>query len=485
MSMGVENVFTHDQSLSSVFDRWMEKLCCILVLLWLGFEFSIYTWHGTYSFWNQIRLAPSYALSLGAPLYGNIETDPLIWHLYGPFAPAFYYPAILTSNPFTALVIGICMSWGGVLISLWSCLRVWGYSIQRSLLGLLFIFTPLFYFPVSWDLFRIIVDVPALALGLAAIALAWKGRSFECGLFVLLSIATKQTFFPIGGMALWILLQMGGSLRGFVTGFAGGSIPFLFVLGITCQIRPMIESTILLPLAQPWKSLEGLLHPLPYLTSSQIMGDGESHLQMYIWSFLGEERWLMEGFILSWLFSRRGANRADQRIISSCSLIGILFYPVGVLQFCKVGGATNSFFPAIFLFYLTAALWIFKMMTPDEPRISLPGKITMILLLSLMTGIGLQTLSRMNDLMSLNTHPALEAFDELTVKPGSRYERHQPLSQMMAEKRIYHIADVIQSHHLAGRVISEENQRRWLPPGSRLIAPRFWEKLTLPQKSEK
>ncbi len=418
-----------------------------LGLLWLGFGLVIYTWNESYFFWNQIRLAPSYALSLGVPLYGNLEKDPLVWHLYGPCAPIFYYPAILTGHPLKALVVGICMSWGLMMIGLWSCFRAWGISIQKSMAIILLVFALSFYFRIAWDLFRIMPDLPAVGFALIAMAMAWKEKGFWSGFFLLLSLASKQTMIPMIGVIAWMMIHKNISFKKICYGIGIAGLPFLIGLSWTGEIGRMVDATMTLPFSQPWKNLE----------------EGESYLKIYFTQFMGEQRWLFFGFIISGFCSLRLKEGEEMKRIRFCSALGIIFYSIGVLQFCKIGGATNAFFFGIILFFTTLGIW--GLWTWER----IPNKFMVFKL----TGLGLvfiliptvffESYLMMKDLKKNITHPAVVCYEKFIDHPGSDFEKYLPLSQMMAEKKAYHIEDVLQSYRLGGIRVPEENLQRWLP----------------------
>ena len=429
-----------------------------LGIIWLGFSLVAYTWHETFFFWNQIRLAPSYALSLGAPLYGHLDSDPLVWHLYGPFAPIFYSPAILVSHPLTALILGICMSWGIMLIAFWSCLRIWGASIPKTVGIILFIFALAFHFRIAWDLFRIMADLPAVAFAFLALALAWRGKSFWSGFFLLLSLASKQTMFPIVIFVCWMLIYKKGSVREMIYGIGIAGLPFLIALGVTGQLQPMVESTILLPLAHPWKNFDS----------------GETHLQTYLSQWIGPQCWLPLGFIISGIAAQPFVRTKEIQWIRFCSVLGIVFYFVGVLQSCKIGGTTNAFFPSLMIFYTLLPMWALWFCEVTKERFNIIKKVGWGFMILFLGVIVMQSFLLIKELKEMTPHPASVAYQNCIDHPGSCYEIHLPLSQMMAEKRVYHIGDVLQTCDLGGTPVPEDNQKRWLPEGTRLMDLRYW-----------
>ncbi len=441
---------------------YKECSLIFLGLIWLGFSLVAYSWHETFFFWNQIRLAPSYALSLGAPLYGHLDKDPLVWHLYGPFAPIFYYPAILVSHPLTALVLGICMSWGIMLIAFWSCLRVWGASISKTVGILLFIFALAFHFRIAWDLFRIMADLPAVGFAFLALALAWRGKSFWCGFFLLLSLASKQTMFPMVLFVCWMLFYKKGTLREMLYGIGIAGLPLLIGLGLTDQLQTMVDSTILLPLSHPWKNFDS----------------GESHFHTYLSQLIGPQSWLLLGFILSRIGAQPFIRTKEIQWIRFCSVLGIVFYCVGALQSCKIGGTTNAFFPSLMIFYSLLPMWALWFCESTKERFSLVKKIGSGLAILFLGIIAVQSLLLINELKTMTPHPASLAYQNCIEHPKRTYEIHLPLSQMMAEKRVYHIGDVLQNCDLGRTPVPEENQKRWLPEGTELMNLRYWKEPT-------
>src|SRR3954468_16004070 len=55
--------------------------------------------------WNAARIAPSFALAYGLPIYALRDSGAQLGWAYGPVFPLWYMPVTLTSNPTVALML--------------------------------------------------------------------------------------------------------------------------------------------------------------------------------------------------------------------------------------------------------------------------------------------------------------------------------------------------------------------------------------------
>jgi hypothetical protein len=85
-----------------------------LGLLGLSIVFSIAT--NLNNPWTSIRLAPSFALARGYPLYSLPDQPPWVMVGYGPFYPLAYLPCIFAKDPVTAVSAATILAYAYILI---------------------------------------------------------------------------------------------------------------------------------------------------------------------------------------------------------------------------------------------------------------------------------------------------------------------------------------------------------------------------------
>ena len=86
------------QTLDGTLQRWTRYVImpCAFGLLSLSIPFSIAD--NLNRSWTSIRLAPSFALARGYPLYSLPDHPPWVMVGYGPFYPIAYVPCIFAKD---------------------------------------------------------------------------------------------------------------------------------------------------------------------------------------------------------------------------------------------------------------------------------------------------------------------------------------------------------------------------------------------------
>jgi len=165
--------------------------------------------------WNPARLAPTFALARGLPIYALRETGAHLGWIYGPVFPLWYLPFGLLENPTVALVLAAgwnaCTLISPVGFVLWAVFRAQaGVVVRVTFCGILLLFAN----PTTLAGFYFLhVDAVCVACVLAACvalhARVWRG--WQAGLpmaalAVALAMATKQLaviFVPASIVWLW------------------------------------------------------------------------------------------------------------------------------------------------------------------------------------------------------------------------------------------------------------------------------------------
>jgi hypothetical protein len=151
--------------------------------------------------WNGARLAPSFALARGLPLYALRDSGAHLGWVYGPVFPLWYLPMGLTDNPTLGLVLASIWNAVTIVLPVWLVARIAapgraGVVAFVTALGAILLLAD----PVTRSAFLFMhVDAVSMAWAITAcVALhAAAGRDWRPGLplaavAVALSVAAKQ-----------------------------------------------------------------------------------------------------------------------------------------------------------------------------------------------------------------------------------------------------------------------------------------------------
>lgn len=151
--------------------------------------------------WNGARLAPSFALSRGLPLYALRDSGAHLGWVYGPVFPLWYLPMGLTDNPTVGLVLASLWNAVTIMVPLWLVARVAapgaaGLVRFATCLGAILLLAN----PITRSAFLFIhVDAVSMAWAIvacvalhAAAVRDWRPGLPVAALAVALSVASKQ-----------------------------------------------------------------------------------------------------------------------------------------------------------------------------------------------------------------------------------------------------------------------------------------------------
>lgn len=102
------------------------------------------------SYWNELRVAPAFALRFGFPLYPGLDDGPLSTWIYGPVGAVVNLPATFASSAAGAVliagVINIVMLVGPMIAVCLNAteLRMQGWKVQLLALALCILLLPVF-----------------------------------------------------------------------------------------------------------------------------------------------------------------------------------------------------------------------------------------------------------------------------------------------------------------------------------------------------
>ncbi len=179
--------------------------------------------------WNPARLAPSFALARGLPIYALRDSGAQLGWIYGPVFPVWYLPVTLTDNPTLALLLAGLINVATLLAPLALVLRAAGVAHGRSLVAATLATAVLLVGDHTYwaGYYFVHVDAVCLALGAAAcVALHHAAHGGDrrwlhvAALGAALAFWTKALALPLFvAMPLWLWRERRRDLVGPLLGY--------------------------------------------------------------------------------------------------------------------------------------------------------------------------------------------------------------------------------------------------------------------------
>src|SRR5271166_5813579 len=136
----------HSQTLDAFLRQWTRYVLapCAFGLLGLSIVFSV---SDNLNFpLTSIRLAPSFALARGYPLYSLPDRAPWVMACYGPFYPLAYLPCIFAKDPVTAVSAATILAYACILVPVGLLSALFCRRIVTSPNGARLSWVPIFLF---------------------------------------------------------------------------------------------------------------------------------------------------------------------------------------------------------------------------------------------------------------------------------------------------------------------------------------------------
>lgn len=201
--------------------------------------------------WTSVRLAPTFALSKGYPLYSTTTQPPWVMVGYGPLYPLMYAPSLLASTPGPVVSIATVLAQGYILLPVCLLIRLatagenrpWLQPVMVTvLLYPLFLLLPSLRFVMT----RVHADAPALGFMLlgasfllrCAVREPWSALRAAClaGVGVGLAITCKPNLVPaVFAFACWCFWFHGLRAATVLVGCAGITVAGIY--GVTCILN--------------------------------------------------------------------------------------------------------------------------------------------------------------------------------------------------------------------------------------------------------
>lgn len=412
----------------------------VAAAIWIWLSWCIFPLRS----WNDIRLAPTFALSLGQPVYPGVDGAASTW-MYGPLPVWLNWPATWAADPGTALVVA-----GGInlLVSLVAIVAVClGWPVRSSptvspACRLLAVVVTIAIWPwACWQFLQ--ADNYAVGFGLLANLVlvrspnpraAWLAAGLAGA-----GLMCKQTSLavPLAQMA-WLAATAGTAPalrhagRLLVTGCG-----WLALLLVTTDPQRAWFTAILTPAGLPWADamLDRFLDLLPHLAVHTALPIG-------VWFWLKRQRGTADLLLptLTWL---------------------VAWLP-GLASAFKTGGTLNSLqgFPLWLPAAAVVALASLGSLAAPRrgQRLRLVIAVTAIFVLA----------ARIATRPVAIWRPMTVAYDD-AVELSRRFPEQiwfpwNPLITVYAEGRLYEVEDGLYVRSVTGRPVPRAVSRRHLPP---------------------
>ncbi len=488
--------------------RWLRSAARAAAVVFLLVSIAVSVTQNLNNPWTSIRLAPSFALAQGYPLYSLPGEPPWVMMGYGPLFPVLYLPCVAAREPVAAVTVAMVLTHlyilvpVGLLCALFCARRraergrAPAIGVTAALIG----FGVLVFTAGSLDYVtrRIHVDAPTFGLLLLMCyavlradlptpqraGLRW---TLAAGLFGAMSVCCKlNALGSVGAVCLYVWWSAGWR-RVLVLGLAAA------VFGVAIYSWAVWQSGAAAIVHNfrtltrfPWYTWSAMEYGQMALvnTSSSLPEKALSAaylalqaIQVYGVAFLATA--LVAGALARGLLSPSGRGStevspvASMAIDSAHRIIGCLLFvaladvPVAIASVAKYGGAINGW---AFVALPLGVAGILSLVALLE-RAGRAGQLSVHA--SLVAVAGAVTLAAVGHLVLL--HPErgtvlTEAFRAIKAHPGECYFASDPLAHLLAGERFRPSLDPVYSYAVAGAPVDAAAFRTVMPERLRYLA---------------
>jgi hypothetical protein len=397
--------------------------------------------------WNDIRLAPAFALRHGTNPYPGAGEGPLFTWIYGPVPLLLQLPATCAASALGAIQAAWVINVLTLLLPLAVIffgtpeLRARGPAAGGCALGL-----AVLLLPRSSLLFHV-ADHAAVAAGLLS---CWclardprpsPRRLAAAAALCALAVWSKQIAVFLVPAQLVFLALSGGRRR------AAAYLGWVAVWGLA----GLAASCTAFGWRNLWLNLVTIPGGLPW-------AEATPRLTLRVWSLVGQ---LILPTLLLLGLHLRGAwparDTVSGRFLQLTSLAAAFLTPLGVAAFLKIGGDTNALHAWDYLMPAFLLTWLAR-----EPAVTPGGQARLLLVVAAALGL------RAGELTSLPprawTGHFVTARQLGAATPGGIWFPQNPVLSFYASGRIWHSEDGVITRYLAGHATREPDFRRHLPP---------------------
>ncbi|MEO5959673.1 MAG: hypothetical protein ABIZ49_08665, partial [Opitutaceae bacterium] len=381
--------------------------------------------------WNEIRLAPAFAVRHGLNPYPLLGDGPLTTWIYGPIGllinlPATFAPSAASAVQAAAVINALVILAPLAIIFFASAeLRARGMTTCFLALALSVLLLP------SPNLALQVADHSAIACGLLScwyLARQSNPRGSRLAIaaaFCALAVWSKQIAVFLVPAQL-IFLARGSGLRTatqYFAWFTGFSLLALGVFAWAFGFPNLWLNLVAIPGRLPWAPFVGRLALRPWSLLAQIVVPAGALFVLYRARF--------------WPTREREGGRFFQ--LGALAFLAML--PVGLAAFFKIGGDTNLLHSWDYLLPAGLLLWL----SADRVLPSAPVRVFAVTVFALAI--------RGADLVSLPVRPFTRQFDaavELTrLYPRTIWFPQNPLITFYTDRRLWHSEDGILTRYVA------------------------------------
>lgn len=389
--------------------------------------------------WNELRLAPAFALRAGVELYPALGGGPLSTWIYGPVGVCVNLPATFATTAIGALQTAGFINAATLILPLAliafsnSVWRARGPAAAPLALGLMVLLLP-----VGSLTFQV-ADHTANALGLLATWLLARRPAPSTSTLVLaaaacvLAIWSKQTavfLVPAHVLGLLSLRERPAAFRYLALTAALGLLS-VALAAVAFGLGPLWLNLVSIPARLPWGDVaDKLSRRWPHLLATLILAP-----------------------VVAVYVARR--LTVPDRLLRLALCVFAAQLPAGLLAFAKIGGDINVLSSWYFLLPPLVLVGLAPSAQTSAPwRAPLTAALLVLAL-------------RAPDFAQLPARPVtahLAAATRLAHSfPGTVWFPHNPVVTYYADHRLYHVEDGIATRHLAGLPLRESEFRRHLP----------------------
>jgi hypothetical protein len=421
--------------------------------------------------WNDARLAPSFALARGLPIYALPDSAQQLGWMYGPVFPLWFLPVAFTDNITRALALAGIWNATTLLLSVALVLAAarvpWlGVLFGVALSATLFVATD----GIDWIFHIIHVDTVCLAFGWTACAALHRAAAehtvsshrwiVAAAFSLVLACWSKQLALGLAPAAvIWLWREGRRDLVGpFVWWFFAGGTALTVIFFILFGPAELLFNTVVFPAANPYRA--DAFASLPALLRDVAIG-------LWPCAALGAwARWTLPGTAPERLPAPASAMMRLLFLAALCQI------PLGVAAALKQGGNSNSLHSEYYLVVgLVVALshaWAQLCAKPGGLR-SIRGLVLFLLVVFISH----------NAWTRAQAHGASETLHQgeermlaiARTHPGKVYLPWNPSIMIVTERRVFPFDDALHSLSRAGWEPSAANVRAFMPKGTLVVYP--------------
>ncbi|MDD2762937.1 MAG: hypothetical protein PHE83_03060 [Opitutaceae bacterium] len=402
------------------------------------------------SAWNDLRLAPAFALAQGEPLYPGKTASPINTWTYGPLPVISMLPATWATSPSQALLIAGGLNLITSLGAIFFVCTFWPTPRDRQLPweGRLLVgaFTILLWPRATFQFLQ--ADNLAVALGLVGTLLLVNAKSevprWGAALCTIATLACKQTSCGLvlaQFVWLWLAVGKGEAMRHGVRCLVSGAVTAgLIVAGF--GLDRIWFNLVFLPSRFPW-----VPNPLPRIMPMA------PELAMQV---------LIPGALLV-IFRKAVWCRESPLLLPALAWLCTL--PPGLAALLKLGGTINSI--------QSFQLWLTPTFLVMWAAMRIPRQTALIFAGSIVAALAIGGL-RLSQKEAVQWYPAVEHYRQAAVLaqafPEQIWFPCNPLITIFSDGRVYHDEDGLHMRQVSGMPPRLDYLNAYLPRHMCVIA---------------